>query len=221
MGTPPTETGVKFIYLLLLLYTTEVTARLSLITTWSAPRWRFTQLAKEVKKRTSLELSTELDTRSGKNFNTAPWLWTRDLAFVKDSSAVAQWLRKGGMLIVEGTAAAPLIEFTARTFGTTVGSWQNIPLDHELMRSFYLLNALPLCNKQRWQGFTFAGRLAIVSIPHHLLTYLRDKGEAVPCLTKIGRPMTTRLFINLLMVALAGDYKKDQVHLPEILKRLR
>ena len=89
------------------------------------------------------------------------------------------------------------------------------------MRSFYLLDALPVCNKQSWRGFTFAGRLAIVAIPHRLLVYLRDRNTAVPCLAKTGREMATRIFVNLLMVALAGDYKKDQVHLPEILKRLR
>ena len=58
-------------------------------------------------------------------------------------------------------------------------------------------------------------------MPHRLLAYLRDKGEDVPCLRPTGREMATRIFVNLLMVALAGDYKKDQVHLPEILKRLR
>ena len=45
----------------------------------------------------------------------------------------------------------------------------------------------------------------------------RCPGEA-----KAGSPEKGyRAFINLLMVALTTDYKKDQVHLPEILKRLR
>ena len=195
-------------------------ATVSLVTVQRAQGWRFTSLAKEVQGRTSLVLEPTVQVRDGNNFNTSPWLWVRDIAFA-DDIAIAQWIRKGGMLVVENGAAETLTTFTMRTFGMKVGSWQNIPLDHELMRSFYLLNALPACSGQRWRGFTFAERLAIVVIPHRLLAYVQDKHTDVPCLRQTKREMVTRIFINLLMVALAGDYKKDQVHLPEILKRLR
>ncbi len=199
----------------------SATATIELVAVQPAQNWRFTRLAQEVQKRTSLTLATTLAVRDGSNFSTSPWLWVRNLAFVADDIAVAQWIRKGGMLVVAGGDAATLTTFTARTFGKSTGAWQNIPLDHELMRSFYLLDTLPVCNQQRWRSFTFAARLAIVVIPQRLLAYLRDGGADVPCLRQTGREMATRMFINLLMVALAGDYKKDQVHLPEILKRLR
>ena len=215
-------TYMKFFGITLLLtLTTQTLATVEIITAQQAQHWKFTLLAKEVRQRTSLELATTMQVRNSNNFHTVPWLWVRNLAFVDDNIAIAQWLKKGGMLIAETASAATLTAFTARTFGVDVGSWQNIPLDHELMRSFYLLNTLPVCNTQRWRGFTFAGRLVIVIIPHRLLAYLRDQGDHVPCLAATGREMATRIFINLLMVALAGDYKKDQVHLPEILKRLR
>lgn len=213
---------MKILFIVLMLsLSLSATATVEITAVRQAQDWRFTRLAQEVKKRTSLELAQTLSLRDGNNFNTAPWLWVRNLAFVSDDIAIAQWIRKGGMLIVEGGVEQVLTAFTVRTFGAGTGVWQNIPLDHELMRSFYLLNALPICNQKRWRGFTFAGRLAIVIIPHRLLTYVRDKGEVVPCLQQTGREMATRIFVNLLMVALAGDYKKDQVHLPEILKRLR
>ena len=199
----------------------SASATIELVAVRQAQDWRFTRLAREVQQRTSLTLATTLTLREGGNFNTVPWLWVRDLTFVADDIAIAQWIRKGGMLVVEGGAAETLTAFTVRTFGAGTGAWQNISLEHELMRSFYLLDALPACDRRRWRGFTFAGRLAIVVMPHRLLAYLRDKGEDVPCLRQIGKERATRLLVNLLMVALAGDYKKDQVHLPEILKRLR
>ena len=213
---------IKILFIPLMLWLSlSALATVELTAVRQAQGWHFTRLAHEVQKRTSLELAQTLNLRDSSNFNTAPWLWVRDLAFVSNDIAIAQWIRKGGTLVVEGGTAQTLTAFTERTFGAHTGVWQNIPLDHELMRSFYLLDALPVCNEQRWRGFTFAGRLAIVIIPHRLLAYVRDKGEAVPCLQQTGKEMVTRIFINLLMVALAGDYKKDQVHLPEILKRLR
>lgn len=215
--------SVRFLLIWLgLFFSASVLAMVEIVAVRSGgDTWRFGRLADVLQKRTSLELAKTLRVRDGSNFASAPWLWVRDLSFVRDSVALSQWLRKGGMLVVEGAGVESLLAFTARTFGPNTGSWQNIPLDHELMRSFYLLDALPVCGKQRWRGFTFAGRLAIVVIPHQLLVYLRDRSVAVPCLARVGREMATRIFVNLLMVALAGDYKKDQVHLPEILKRLR
>jgi len=65
-----------------------------------------------------------------------------------------------------------------------------------------------------------------VAIPQRLSEMLRDGAPAdafrCPGEAKAGSPEKGyRAFINLLMVALTTDYKKDQVHLPEILKRLR
>jgi hypothetical protein len=91
---------------------------------------------------------------------------------------------------------------------------------------------------------SFDGRVAAVAIPQELTGILRDGGpESLKC-PGIGgaakdnarnvsrdRPagggqngpkeLHYRAFVNLLMVSLTTDYKKDQVHLPEILKRLR
>ncbi len=198
----------------------SASATVTLVTVQRAQDWHFTRLAREVRERTSLVLDATVQVRDARSFHTSPWLWVRKLTFA-DETAIAQWLRKGGMLVVEDGVAESLLSFTLRTFGVKVGSWQDIPLDHELMRSFYLLDALPVCEGRRWRGFTFAGRLAIVVIPHRLLAFVRDKPVAVACLQQTKREMVTRIFVNLLMVALAGDYKKDQVHLPEILKRLR
>jgi hypothetical protein len=89
------------------------------------------------------------------------------------------------------------------------------------MRSFHLLDSLPECQGKVWQGFHFDDRIAVIGIPFSLLEGLLNDVNANPCLKQIGRERATRIFINIVMVALATDYKKDQIHLPEILKRLR
>ena len=60
--------------------------------------------------------------------------------------------------------------------------------------------------------------LARLSIEKGVMTLV---DEDVPCSGGPTGEQATRAFVNLLMVALATDYKKDQIHLPEILKRLR
>ena len=175
----------------------------------------FQRLAKTVERRTSLSLHAKL--RVVDNFHHEAWLWTKEKDFA-DPHALAQWLKKGGMLIVMDST---LPVFTKHTFPATQGKWQTIPLDNALLRSFYLLDVLPACKGKDWQGFIFNERLAIVSIPYPLLAFLSDQRYSHPCLPSSAHEKQTRIFINLLMVALATDYKKDQVHLPEILKRLR
>jgi len=84
-----------------------------------------------------------------------------------------------------------------------------------------LLDALPGCNGEIWRGFSYDGRLAILAIPYGFINALQDQGVAPPCKNAPDQERGTRIFINLIMVALATDYKRDQIHLPEILKRLR
>ena len=50
--------------------------------------------------------------------------------------------------------------------------WVPIPPDHELMRSFYLLDSLPSCNSEVWRGLQFDGRIAVFSIPYSFLKRL-------------------------------------------------
>ena len=185
--------------------------------------FHFTRLASEVENRTSVELAAEIKIRQELNFRGDPWLWTNDHSSIPPHT-LAQWIRKGGMLIIEennGANRQQLENKTKKVFGNS-GNWQNIPLDHELMRSFYLLDVLPACQKKNWRGFILAERLALVVIPYRLLSFLRDNNKTpVTCLRKSDKETQTRIFVNLLMVSLAGNYKKDQIHLPEILKRLR
>ena len=104
--------------------------------------------------------------------------------------------------------------------------------DHELMRSFYLLSALPKCSarSEQWRALRYDGRLMILAVPFSLTKLLADgsaeAGRAQSpnqgsCNSSAMQEQLTRTFVNILMVVLATDYKMDQIHLPEILKRLR
>lgn len=196
----------------------------------AAPTFR--DLSREVSARTSIDLGPQ-PTITNSDASEAlgePWLWTRGLASVAESnghlrSRVAAWLARGGFLVIQGAVSDAALE--ALTSGlkrhpSSDAGWGPIPPDHELMRSFYLLDALPVCDANSiWRGYTYDGRLAILVIPYSFLDLLRDGGDASICPRALDRDRVTRLFVNLLMVALATDYKKDQIHLPEILKRLR
>ena len=63
--------------------------------------------------------------------------------------------------------------------------------------------------------------MAIVAIPGDFLETLVDQKVNSKCSERRSYEKVMRVFINIMMVALTTDYKKDQIHLPEILKRLR
>ena len=210
-------------------------------------------LAREVAQRTSVELAV-LPLHFSRLTPAAleePWIWGRDLSsFVGPRGElrpeVQTWLVRGGLLVLEaplGTAAnanavtAALTRLTALLSGNGgsrgAGRWLPLPPDHELMRSFYLLEALPSCGADTWRGFELDSRLAILVVPASMITALADQSSGPFCSGAAGAAsgagvpsgpaweQGVRTFVNIVMVALATDYKKDQIHLPEILKRLR
>lgn len=189
------------------------------------------RLTREVESRTSIDLKPTLALNAKVDANTLqePWLWVRSIDSITDSHGQLQkplldWVQRGGFLIIEGTGQEAALEklvaegFPARR---SQEGWRPIPPDHELMRSFHLLDSLPSCPGQVWRGYHFDERLAILSIPQGFLESILDRQKPIPCFATQDYERNTRVFVNLLMVALATDYKKDQIHLPEILKRLR
>jgi hypothetical protein len=235
------RTGAILLPLALLSFPATSNAQMTLLldsASYSPPSFSFQDLSRETAARTSIELSPSptlislaaLDTKN--TFApTEAWLWTRSLKSLltpqgRLKPAVVAWLARGGFLVIEESLPEnALTKATERWYHhpATPASWGALPPDHEFMRSFYLLDALPTCQGTRsWQGFQFDGRLAILVIPFSFLDLLRD--HAPPsrlCAQGPDRERSLRLFVNLLMVVLATDYKRDQIHLPEILKRLR
>ena len=112
------------------------------------------------------------------------------------------------------------MNFSSLTSEMEGGSWKVVAPDHEIMVSFHLLNSLPECDGNVWKYYSIDNRMAVLNIPYGFLSsILRNKPSCVSL--DNYREQSVRIFINILMVALTTDYKKDQVHLPEILKRLR
>lgn len=107
-----------------------------------------------------------------------------------------------------------------------------MPADHVLTKAFYLLSDVP----GRWQGGKLwieagSGRVndGVTTIVIGSNDYVgawavdnRGRGQLpVSPGGETQREMAFRFGVNLVMHALTGNYKDDQVHLPDIMQRLR
>lgn len=143
---------------------------------------------------------------------------------------IALYLDRGGLIIFDGRH--PDNVATLQTFlrSLDLPPLQRLPQNHVLTRSFYLLPGL-------LGRFSTNGAVWIAHSPHsenvspiiagsvdwvgawatdaqgHPLLPMIPPGEA-------QREMTVRSGINMVMYALTGTYKADQVHIPAILERL-
>lgn len=191
----------------------------------------FRALSREVASRTSLELSLEPQRFSQFDdmASESPWLWTSRVGFLADKNGRLTdggrlWLKRGGILIFDGPQPSgsveklmePLLQGTVNPSG-----WMAMPADHEFMRSFYLLNSLPTCKGRSWRIFSFDGRVVAIEAPYSNLKLLQDRAAPWSCGNQVSYEQHVRIFVNLMMTAFTTDYKRDQIHLPEILKRLR
>lgn len=157
---------------------------------------------------------------------------------------LARYLTTGGMILFDTGDAdraqtlAPLGQATdeARALrrilaDTPVPPLMPLPKDHVLTRSFYLLDRFP--------GRTLGGQIWVEqagSSAYDGVTALiiggadwagawafDDTGRPAYPLTPGGdrqREMALRFGVNVVMHALTGNYKGDQVHLPAIMERL-
>jgi Domain of unknown function (DUF4159) len=191
----------------------------------------FQSLSREVSGRTSLELSEKPDvfTTFDEAASERPWIWTSTPLKLANSDGRLSnlgrlWLKRGGILMIDGSQSDELLDRLMEPLmsGTVKPSgWRPMPPDHEFMRSFYLLNSLPTCKSHSWKIFSFDGRVAAISIPYSLLLLLQDQPLKWSCEGTNSYEQHVRIFVNLMMMSFTTDYKRDQIHLPEILKRLR
>ncbi len=188
---------------------------------------KLASLRKDVAGRTSIDLNEQAISYGNmqKEVLQEPWLWVNRPQILESLDKpgfadLAGWVQRGGFLVVENHNGSENFK-QAILEAIPKGAWKPIPPDHELMRSFHLLASLPQCSNQVWEGFHFDQRIAIVLVPGDFLRFTLEDRSAANCFGKFTHEQAVRVFINLMMVALATDYKKDQIHLPEILKRLR
>jgi len=105
---------------------------------------------------------------------------------------------------------------------------KDIPRDHSVFRSFYLLNTVSgrAIIKSHLEGVSLKGRTVLIySANDQAGAWSRNKlGDWNYDILAGGyrqRQLSIRLGVNIVLYALTLDYKKDMVHLPIILERLR
>ncbi|MCF6199568.1 MAG: DUF4159 domain-containing protein, partial [Hyphomicrobiaceae bacterium] len=135
------------------------------------------------------------------------------------------------------SARSPLARLLARM---DIPPLEPVPHDHVLTRSFYLLNSFP----GRWKegtmwveatpktpsGSTLPARSAdgvssiLITSNNLAAAWATDQnGRTLFAVSPDGerqREMSYRTGVNIVMYALTGNYKADQVHLPALMRRL-
>ena len=159
---------------------------------------------------------------------------------------LAHYLRGGGMILFDtrdhgsGTLGAPggiapaganALRLRRIVEGLQVPSLIPVPQGHILTKAFYLLKEFP----GRWSGGTLwvernAGHAndgvssVIIGSNDFAAAWAIDStGQPLYAVVPGGarqREMAHRFGVNLVMYALTGNYKSDQVHVPAILERL-
>jgi uncharacterized protein DUF4159/aerotolerance regulator-like protein len=158
----------------------------------------------------------------------------------KASAALDRYLRTGGIVFID-TRDQHLAfdrpvggnpDLKRLLSGIETPPLVAMPQDHVLTKSFYLLSDMP----GRWQGgklWIEAGNgrvndgvttLVIGANDYAGAWAVDQRGRGLLPVTPGGetqREMAFRVGVNLVMVALTGNYKDDLVHLQDIMQRLR
>lgn len=154
------------------------------------------------------------------------------------------YMKNGGTIVFDtrdqdravGGGVTPGTETLRRLLGgLDLPPLEPVPADHVLTRSFYLMHSFP----GRWDGgqvwveaslpgadnLTNDGvSTVIVGSNDYAAAWARDtRGRPLFPVSPGGerqREMADRFGVNLVMYALTGNYKADQVHVPALLERL-
>lgn len=111
---------------------------------------------------------------------------------------------------------------------------ENVPATHVLTKAFYLLQSFPgrWTGGELWVEATSAKRSTshdgvstiIIGSNDYAAAWAKDRNNRYLFPIAPGGPrqreMAYRTGINIVMYALTGNYKADQVHLPALLERL-
>lgn len=197
-------------------------------------------LLAQVAKRTSIEVhrkKLEIELTDPRLFH-HPFLYlSGDRAFEPFSeealNALRDFLNFGGFLLIDDNSGKPNSGFDDsvrkmldRLFPHT--PLERIPRDHSIFRSFYLINQVVgrVVVKPYLEGITSKGRTVVVYSNNDLGGAWSKNKLGHWNFDMVGggfrqRQLSLRLGVNIVMYALTLDYKKDMVHLPIILERLR
>lgn len=203
-------------------------------------------LSEVLRNRTSVEpadpVGLDLETDEPRLYPLIYWAVTPTQPALSPRAAAAldRYLRTGGILFVD--TRDQHMSFDRRSGGNPdlkrlLGGIEAPPLvpmppDHVLTKSFYLLSDMP----GRWAGGKLwieagGGRVndgvttIIIGSNDYVGAWATDqRGRGVMPVAPGGetqREMAYRVGVNLVMHALTGNYKDDQVHIQDIMQRLR
>ncbi|MEO2044553.1 MAG: DUF4159 domain-containing protein [Nitrospinaceae bacterium] len=151
----------------------------------------------------------------------------------KDLAILRNYLSYGGFLFIDDSSVRAGSAFDASVRKMIAELFPQNPLqkisrNHSIFRSFYLLNTVSGRSIIRpyLEGISIKGRTVLMlSSNDQSGAWSRNKlGHWNYDVIAGGyrqRQLAIRLGINIIMYALTLDYKKDMVHLPIILERLR
>ncbi len=143
------------------------------------------------------------------------------------------YLNYGGFLLIDDNSAkrdsgfdTSVRKMISSLFPQT--PMQKLQKDHSIYRSFYLISQVTgrVAINPFLEGVTIKGRTALVYSSNDLAGAWSKSKLGHWTYDMIGggskqRKLSVRLGVNIVMYALTLDYKKDMVHLPIILERLR
>lgn len=204
-----------------------------------------TGLSQEIARRSAIEP----DTPMGIDIDNDPLLFfpmiywpvsteARPLA-PETAQKVSAYLQSGGLIVFDTQDAdvamlrtgAPHPGLVAILESIDIPPLGQIPADHVLTKSFYLLQEFPgrFAGGPVWveanpDGASRDGTSGVVIGANDWATAWAQgaRGEAAAPIEggERQREMAVRFGVNLAMYALTGNYKADQVHVPDILERL-
>jgi hypothetical protein len=159
---------------------------------------------------------------------------------------LAKYLATGGMILFdtrdqalstvsepgsEGVSGPGAVKLRELLRGLSIPSLTPVPKGHNLTKSFYLLNEFP----GRWTGGTVwverrggaanDGVSSVVIGANDFAGAWAIDANSQPAFPVVPggsrqREIAYRFGVNVVMYALTGNYKSDQVHVPAILERL-
>ena len=204
-----------------------------------------TGLSEEIFRRSAMEPEPPLAVNVNSDelifFPLLYWPVTRDAAPLSDEASrrVAAYLAAGGLIVFDTQdadiamlrAGAPHPGLVNVLDSIDVPALSQIPSDHVLTRAFYLLQEFPgrYSGSPVWveanpDGASRDGTSGVIIGSHDWATaWSRGENGGAAAPIEGGdrqRELAIRFGVNIAMYALTGNYKADQVHVPDILERL-
>jgi hypothetical protein len=142
-----------------------------------------------------------------------------------------KFIRSGGFILFDTMGQNRSIKLKELTKNLDISPLQQVPKDHVLRRSFYLLKEFPgrYNHNDIWVEAvqnTLNDRVSSVLVGRNSWAHAWARDESFRPLYPVvpggegQRERAYRFGVNLVMYVLSGNYKADQVHIPAIIQRL-